>query len=90
MHAGEHAEYSSEAPDVQDAHAHLRHALNCVVGAGNGVIPDTQNQSPALAKTFRAVAAKLRAGPAENDLAKSQADATEAAKTIVATIAYVK
>lgn len=103
MNAGEHAEYSSESASLDDARYHLHHSLNCLVGpggegfdakaldpcrgAGDGVIPDTRDA--ALARTFRA-AAKERAALAEPDLAKVHADATEAAKAIVAALAQVK
>lgn len=104
MNAAEHAEYSSEAQTVADAHFHLHHALNCLVGpggkgfdaaslnpcrgSGNGIVPDASD--PKLAAIFEAAAAKARAGLATNDLTAAKADATEVARTLVATLKTVK
>src|ERR1700741_3776045 len=57
VNAIEHAEYAGEAAAIAEVHAHLHHALNCIVGpggngfdshemnpcagSGNGIIPDT-------------------------------------------------
>lgn len=104
MNAAEHAEYSSEAETIGDAHFHLQHSLNCLVGpkgegfdahalnpcrgSGNGVIPDTAD--PKLRATFQSAADSVRKGLAESDLHKAQAQATDAARQIVATLKQVK
>ncbi|HWE05070.1 MAG TPA: hypothetical protein VG274_00070 [Rhizomicrobium sp.] len=104
MNAAEHAEYSGEATTIGDAHMHLHHSLNCLVGpngegfdphslnpcvhSGNGVIPDTTDAK--LIAVYRSAAAKCREGLATNDIAVEQSDAIAAAKLIVATLKSVK
>jgi hypothetical protein len=92
----EHAQYAAEAAALAEVHAHLHHALNCIVGpggngfdarqmnpcagSGNGIIPDTAD---AAAKTkLEGAAAKARDGLATNDMAK--ADATAVATVLKA------
>jgi hypothetical protein len=86
VNAQEHAGYAADATDINTAHMHLHHALNCLVGpngagfdakqmnpcanSGNGIIPDTTDA--AKKKAFQAAADKAMAGIAENDLAKSK------------------
>ncbi|HSM94943.1 MAG TPA: hypothetical protein VLT91_02790 [Rhizomicrobium sp.] len=93
VNAQEHAEYAAAATDLNTAHAHLHHALNCLVGpngtgfdakqmnpcanSGNGIIPDTTDA--AKKKTFQAAADKAMAGIAETDLAKTKTIAGEIA-----------
>jgi hypothetical protein len=104
MNAAEHAEYSSESATIDNARFHLHHALNCLVGPagegfdatqfypcrgiGNGVVPDAAD--PALRARFAGAAATIRKALAEDDLPKAQADAADAARTIVATLKQVK
>lgn len=93
VNATEHAQYAAEATTIAEAHAHLHHALNCIVGpagqgfdskqmnpcagSGNGIIPD---ESDAAAKTaLEGAAAKARDGLATDDMAKAKADATAVA-----------
>ena len=96
VNATEHAEYAAAAPTIAEAHAHLHHALNCIVGpggngfdskqmnpcagSGNGIIPD---ESDAAAKaTLEGAAAKARDGLATDDLAKAKADAGAVAEAL--------
>ncbi|MBV9992095.1 MAG: hypothetical protein JOZ72_12485 [Alphaproteobacteria bacterium] len=89
VNATEHAEYAAAAPTIAEAHAHLHHALNCIVGpggngfdskemnpcagSGSGIIPD---ESDAAARTaLEGAAAEARDGLASDDLAKAKADA---------------
>lgn len=104
MNAAEHAEYSSESATIDTARFHLHHALNCLVGPagdgfdatqfypcrniGNGIVPDTAD--PVLRARFEGAAAAIRKALAERDLAKAQAGAADAARTIVATLKQVK
>jgi hypothetical protein len=104
MNAAEHAEYSGEATTLEEAHMHLHHSLNCLVGpngegfdphslnpcvhSGSGIIPDTTDAK--LIPVFQNAATKCREGLASNDLVVVQNDATAAAKMIVATLKNVK
>ena len=104
VNAGEHAEYAGEATTIDEVHLHLHHALNCLVGpkgdgfdrtqmnpcvnSGNGIIPDATD--PKMIAVFREAAAKAREGLATGDLAAAKADATAAAKMIVATLKGLK
>lgn len=98
VNAIEHAEYAAEASALAEVHAHLHHALNCLVGpggngfdsremnpctgSGNGIIPDTTD---AAAKArLEGAAAKARDGLATNDMAKAKADATAVADVLKA------
>src|ERR1700754_954035 len=74
VNAIEHAEYAGEAGTIAETHAHLHHALNCIVGpggngfdshemnpcagSGDGIIPDTADAA-AKAK-LEGAAAKAR------------------------------
>jgi hypothetical protein len=92
VNAEQHAGFAAGAAALAEAHAHLHHTLNCLVGpagngfaaneinpcaqAGNGAIPDTQDQ--AKRQALEAAAAKARAGIAAttlNDAKKSAAEA---------------
>ena len=104
VNAAEHAEYAGEAATIEDAHFHLHHALNCLVGpkgegfdrtqmnpcvnSGNGIIPDETD--PKRIAVFQGAAAKAREGLATQDLASAKADATAAAKAIVGTLKGMK
>lgn len=86
VNAAEHAGYAATSADIASVHAHLHHALNCLVGpggngfdakqmnpcaqAGKGIIPDTADASKKAG--FEAAAAKARAGLADNNLATAQ------------------
>jgi len=89
--AGQHTGYAASASDIAGVHAHLHHALNCLVGpggngfdttnlnpcanAGKGAIPDATN---AATKTkLEAAADEARKGIAETDYAKAKADAAD-------------
>ena len=96
VNAIEHAEYSAAATDIQTAHMHLHHALNCIVGpsgngfdatqmnpcahSGDGIIPDSADAKSKA--TLESAAAKAREGLATNDLHAAQADATAVATTL--------
>jgi hypothetical protein len=86
VQAATHASLAGKASDIAMVHAHMHHALNCLVGpkgdgfdatamnpcanAGNGAIPDSTN---AKAKaSLEKAAGDLRTGIAETDLAKAQ------------------
>ncbi len=104
VNAAEHAEYAGEAATVEDAHFHLHHTLNCLVGprgdgfdrtqmnpcanSGNGIIPDATD--PKAIAVFQDAAAKAREGLATNDLATAKADAAAVAKIILATLKRIK
>ncbi|HEX4294683.1 MAG TPA: hypothetical protein VHZ29_11150 [Rhizomicrobium sp.] len=91
VNAGMHAGFAAGAPDVAGAHAHLHHALNCIVGpsgdgfdakemnpcanAGKGAIADTISTSKKA--SLEAAAAKAREGIAAADLATAQKDASD-------------
>ena len=91
VNAAEHAGYAAEAPDIAGAHAHLHHALNCLVGpggngfdakeinpcaqSGKGIIPDTTDAAKKAA--FESAAAKAREGIAASDLAAAKKSAGE-------------
>jgi hypothetical protein len=93
-----HADLAGQAANIDGVHAHLHHALNCLVGAngsgydakqmnpcanaGNGVIPDTTDAAKKTA--LQAAAKKAEAGIAETDLAKAKADATATAAALKA------
>lgn len=96
VNATEHAQYAAQAGTIAEAHAHLHHALNCIVGpggngfdkaqmnpcagSGNGIIPD---DSDAAAKTtLETAAAKARDGVATDDLAAAKADADAVAAAL--------
>ncbi|MGH8260519.1 MAG: hypothetical protein ACREUG_12620, partial [Steroidobacteraceae bacterium] len=73
--AAQHAQYSAQATSLKVAHAHLHHALNCLVGPkghgfdkkaadpcmgqGDGAIPDTTDA--ATKKSLEHIAAQTRA-----------------------------
>jgi hypothetical protein len=93
INATEHAEYAAEATDLNTAHMHLHHTLNCLVGpkgagfdakelnpcagSGNGAIPDATD---AAEKTkLQAAAAKATSGLSKNDFNAVKKDATDAA-----------
>jgi len=93
--AEQHAGLAAQSVDVALVHAHLHHALNCLVGpggpgfdahemnpcanAGNGAIPD----GGILKKLpLEAAAAEARKGIAEPDLAKAQLHAVKTAEML--------
>ncbi|MDE2184779.1 MAG: hypothetical protein KGJ78_17330 [Alphaproteobacteria bacterium] len=96
VNAETHAGLAGTATTIEMVHAHMHHALNCLVGpngsgfdkkamnpcahAGNGAIPDTSDA--AKKKSLGDVAAELQTGIAETDLAKAQNDATTAASML--------
>src|SRR5262249_3883017 len=82
VNATEHAQYAADAATIAEVHAHLHHALNCIVGpggngfdakqmnpcagSGNGIIPD---EADAKAKAVLETAAqKARDGLATDDM----------------------
>jgi hypothetical protein len=89
--AATHASLAADAGALDGVHMHLHHALNCLVGpggdgfdakqinpcsgSGNGAIPDESDG--AKKKSLEEVAAKLRTGIAESDLAKAQKTARQ-------------
>jgi len=96
VNATEHAEYAAEAATIAEVHAHLHHALNCIVGpggngfdskemnpcagSGNGIIPDEGDASAKAA--LEGAAAKARDGLATDDMTKAKADATAVANVL--------
>ena len=96
VNATEHAEYAAEAATIAEVHAHLHHALNCIVGpggqgfdskemnpcagSGNGIIPDEKDASAKTA--LEGAAAKARDGLATDDMPKAKADATAVANVL--------
>ena len=84
--AATHAGFAAKAGTLQMVHAHMHHALNCLVGpggngfdttalnpcknSGNGAIPDTAD--PAKKEALNKVAAMLRTQVMGDDLATGQ------------------
>ena len=89
--AAQHAQYSAQATSVKVAHAHLHHALNCLVGPkghgfdkkaenpckdqGSGAIPDTTDA--ATKKSLERIAARARSALRSNKLDTVKKDADE-------------
>jgi hypothetical protein len=87
--AATHAGLAAQAGDIEGAHTHLHHAVNCLVGpggagfdpaqlnpcanTGNGAIPDAGSDSTKQA--LQAALAKANGGLASNDLSTAQKDA---------------
>lgn len=87
-----HAGYANDYADIMQAHMHLHHSLNCLVGpkgagyapkeidpcahAGNGAIPDAKDAKTKAA--LEAAAKVVSAALAENDIAKTKKLAAEA------------
>ena len=80
--AAQHAGLAAAAGDIEGAHRHLRHTLNCLIGpngegfdeaAGNpcndagGAIPQTADAE--MKETLEGVAMKVRDATENNDLA---------------------
>lgn len=96
--AATHAELAAGASDLNTVHAHLHHALNCLVGpggegfdskelnpcaqSGKGAIPDTADA--AKKKTLETAAERLRAGIAASDMKAAQAAGSETASMLKA------
>lgn len=96
VNAAEHAGYAAESTDIAGVHAHLHHALNCLVGpggsgfdakeinpcaqSGNGIIPDTSDA--ARKAGFEAAADKARAGIADSNLATAKKTAADLAAAL--------
>jgi hypothetical protein len=96
VQAETHAGLAGSAKDLATVHAHMHHALNCLVGpngkgfdakemnpcanAGNGAIPDTTDTMKK--KSLENAAAELTTGIADSDLAKAQNAATTAASIL--------
>jgi hypothetical protein len=96
VNAAEHAGYAAVATDIAGVHAHLHHALNCLVGpggngfdakeinpcaqSGNGIIPDTTDAAKKAG--FEAAAAKARAGIADNNPATARKTAGDLAAVL--------
>jgi hypothetical protein len=96
VNAAEHAGYAAAAADIAGVHAHLHHALNCLVGpggngfdakqinpcaqSGKGIIPDTADAAKKAG--FEAAAAMARAGIADGNLATAQKTAADLAATL--------
>jgi len=96
MTAAAHAGFASKAGTIDMVHAHMHHSINCLVGpggegfdaasldpcknSGNGAIPDTTDatQRAALEK----VAASLRAGLKDGDLASARKTAADAERSL--------
>lgn len=84
--AATHAGFAAKSTTLEMVHAHMHHALNCLVGpdgngfdatalnpcknSGNGAIPDTTD--PAKKKALNDVAAMLRTQVMGDDLAIGQ------------------
>ncbi|HVZ69732.1 MAG TPA: hypothetical protein VG891_09735 [Rhizomicrobium sp.] len=98
VNAQTHAGLAASAGKIEGVHAHLHHALNCLVGpagvgfdakemnpcahAGAGAIPDTSDA--AKKKKLEAAADKAREGIAASDLAAAQKAASETAAMLKA------
>ena len=96
VNAAEHAGYAAASTDIAGVHAHLHHALNCLVGpggnefdakeinpcaqSGKGIIPDTTDAAKKAG--FEAAAANARAGIADKNLATAQKTAADLAAAL--------
>lgn len=90
--AATHAGFAAKSDTIAMVHTHMHHALNCLVGpggngfdnaalnpcknSGNGAIPDSTDG--AKKKSLEDIAASLRAGLTDNDLASAQKAAASA------------
>ncbi|MBU6422086.1 MAG: hypothetical protein KGL98_01820 [Gammaproteobacteria bacterium] len=95
-----HAAMAQTANSLDEAHAHLHHVINCLVGPngagydasaenpckgqGNGAIPDSANAS-ALHGKLESALADAQAGLKSNDLGSVHQDAAKAAAALGAT-----
>ena len=93
MNARMHAGLAAQAADLATVHAHLHHAVNCLVGPkgtgfdakelnpcqnnGNGAIPDETDA--AKKKALEAAADKATTGIQAGDLATARTDASSVA-----------
>lgn len=89
--AKEHAGYSAVAKTINEAHMHLHHAVNCIVGPkgagfdasqinpcagrGDGAIPDSTDA--AQKQKLQAAADEAQKGIAANDLKAAQDSAVQ-------------
>lgn len=94
-----HALMAQNAKTLTEAHAHLHHVINCLVGpkgegfdakaadpckgAGNGAIPDSSGDAAMHGKLQNALAA-AQGGLKSDTLADVQADAAKAAAALAA------
>jgi hypothetical protein len=90
--AATHAGFASKSATINMVHAHMHHALNCIVGpggngfdatalnpcknSGNGAIPDTTDAGKRTA--LEKIAAELRAGLKDNAVSSAQKTAAQA------------
>lgn len=93
MNARMHAGLAAQASDLATMHAHLHHALNCLVGPqgsgfdakelnpcqnnGNGAIPDETDAGKK--KSLQAAADKASTGIQAGDLSTARSDASSVA-----------
>lgn len=98
VNAETHAGLAASSTGIESVHAHLHHALNCLVGpagegfdvkamnpcahSGSGAIPDTADATKK--KKLAEAAAKAREGIAATDLAQAQKAASETASMLKA------
>ena len=96
--AATHAGFAAKSTAIAMVHAHMHHALNCLVGPGgngfdatalnpcknngSGAIPDTSDATKK--KALEDVAASLRSGVADNTLASAQKTAADAEASLAA------
>jgi hypothetical protein len=97
--AGQHADMAATAADLNTAHMHLHHTINCIVGPngsgydktqmnpcanqGNGALADTTSAS---AKTnLQNAVNEAQAGIASSDLATTKKDAAAVSATLKST-----
>lgn len=87
----EHVGYSAVAKTIEEAHMHLHHAVNCIVGPkgagfdatqinpcagrGNGAMPDSTDAG--VKQKLQAAADEAQKGLATNDLKAAQAAAAQ-------------
>ncbi len=92
----EHATYAADGKTLSEAHMHLHHVINCLVGPdgqafdakalnpckslGNGILPDTTGASQK--KEFEAALAKAEAGLGSKQMKTAKADAAEVASML--------
>lgn len=93
--AAEHAGYAAGSDGIDSVHAHLHHALNCLVGPngegfdgsfgypcdgmGDGAVNDSDMENQT---TYLDAAKQVQAGIATDDLVEAQQAAVEAGNTL--------
>ena len=103
--AAAHAGYAAGASDIDGVHAHLHHAVNCLVGPdgsdfsakdlnpcaalGNGAIPDSTDEPTTSALQDALTSAKAGIAATDYDKAKDAASDTQATEIKIFPAAFL-